>query len=215
MPNWLKKVFVVLITVFTLGTVTPPAYLITTNADAKSKSDVIEQEPITNETPPQTEDLSSRDMYSLPWHEVAATLQDNEQLSSQFVDYTVYQANYQTMEKFGPKISQKLGDDYMNQVLPKMEDVIQMLSKKMDPDDLRNLVITDRPAAGTGERIFHIYDARTKKDLVRFHVRREHPPQQGYWFSFHYHTADDNFAKHHELGRLYWDKNTPPNWMAQ
>ncbi|WP_310794657.1 YpjP family protein, partial [Bacillus safensis] len=24
----------------------------------------------------------------------------------------------------------------------------------------------------------------------------------------------DGFQTHHELGNIYWDKNTPPSWMS-
>ena len=63
-------------------------------------------------------------------------------------------------------------------------------------------------------KIFHVYNRLTGEDLLRFHVRRDHPPQDGYWFNFHYHTAEDGFQSHHELGSIYWDRNTPPDWMS-
>jgi hypothetical protein len=220
MPTWLKKTLVILITVLTLGTVTPPAHLFADSAGvSNSKSDVIQRK--TNEVEEQSqsevdeaESIPEQELFSLPWNEVAATAESSEELGAQFVDYTVYQANEQTLEKFGPKISQKLGDEYQLVILPKIEEVISLLSQKLGEQELRNIVITDRPSSGTGERIFHISNRETGKDYVRFHVRRENKPLQGYWFSFHYHTSEDNYEKHHEIGKLFWDKNTPPNWMT-
>ncbi|MED4798110.1 YpjP family protein, partial [Priestia megaterium] len=51
-------------------------------------------------------------------------------------------------------------------------------------------------------------------DLIRFHVRRENPPKDGYWFNFHYHAAADNFQKHYDLGKIYWNRNMPPKWFS-
>ncbi len=62
--------------------------------------------------------------------------------------------------------------------------------------------------------MFNIYDEQTGKDLIRFHVRTENRPGEGYYYNFHYHTAEDQFATHHNLGDVYWSKNTPPKWLS-
>jgi hypothetical protein len=81
-------------------------------------------------------------------------------------------------------------------------------------ESLANLKVTETPGGGLSEKIFHITNSKANEDVIRFHVRRDHPPQQGYWFNFHYHTHHDNFQAHHELGSIYWNKNTPPKWMT-
>ena len=81
-------------------------------------------------------------------------------------------------------------------------------------EDLSQLAISERPSGGTSEKIFHIQDQLTNKDVIRFHVRRDHPPQEAHVFNFHYHLANDQFQKHHDLGVIHWNKSTPPRWMT-
>lgn len=99
-------------------------------------------------------------------------------------------------------------------ILPNIEKAIKEVMDQYDDNDLRYLTITERPTGGHSERIFHIYDGKKQHDVIRFHVRRDHPPKEGYWFNFHYHTYHDKFQKHHTLGAIYWAKNTPPKWMS-
>ncbi|WLD91548.1 YpjP family protein [Alkalihalobacillus sp. AL-G] len=213
MPKWLRKTLVVLITVFTLGTVSPPPHLLADSNKEDSKkaaSDYIQshQDPITSE---EQEEI---DLYSNSWEEVAASIDSTEQLQDAFVAHTVYQAHHQTIQKFGTKIEQKRGEEFRSIILPKIEETIAQLSSQIDEETLRNLGITDKPTKGKGEKIFHIMNRESGEDVFRLHVRREHPPGQGFWFSFHYHASSDQFAEHHELGSIYWDQNTPPNWMS-
>lgn len=219
MPHWLRKSLFVAITILTLGTVTPPPHLYSNESEAKSPSDaeVSQKEKPSDEVHilSTLEDniTSDKDMMTLPWHEVAAGT-DSEELVEKWIDYTVYHADSQTMNKFGTRIQSKIENEYRELILPKLEETLADISQQADEELLRNLFITNDPSDGLGEKIFHVYDMRNGEDLYRFHVRRDHPPQQGYWFNFHYHTANDNFETHHELGTIYWDKNTPPNWMS-
>ncbi|WP_349407321.1 YpjP family protein [Pseudalkalibacillus sp. SCS-8] len=216
MPNWLRKTLVVLITVFTLGTVTPPPHLLAESDEgaATKSSASIDFEGFTNDYDETGEYSEPAELLKKPWQEIAATYDNTEELQEAFIAYTVHQATEQTKEKFGERIEAKRGDEFRTVILPKIEETIAKLSEQMDDMALRNLTISERPASGTGEKIFHIKNEMTKKDVFRLHVRREHPPGQGYWFTFHYHDARDDFASHHELGSIYWDKNTPPNWMS-
>ncbi|MGM7701388.1 YpjP family protein [Pseudalkalibacillus sp. Hm43] len=217
MPNWLRKTLVVLITVFTLGTVTPPPHLLaesdertpteTTSAVNQANLESFDFEQIIDDEP-------EVDLFQKPWQEVAATYEETDELKEAFVAYSVYQATEQTKEKFGDRIEAKRGEEFRTVILPKIEETISQLSAHLEEEMLRNLTITERPTPGKSEKIFHIKNEHTNQDVFRLHVRREHPPGQGYWFSFHYHVSEDNFESHHELGSIYWDKNTPPNWMS-
>jgi hypothetical protein len=111
-------------------------------------------------------------------------------------------------------ISEQVGDEYRNLIVPKIGEVMNGISRQYDEETLRNLVVSQSPSGGSGEKILHIYDGRSGQDLVRFHVRRDHPPKDGYWFNFHYHVDKDQFETHHNLGNIYWDKDTPPQWRA-
>lgn len=215
MPLWLRKVSFVLITVLTLGIITP-TYLYEEKAEAAPPS----VQPSTVEDVEASEDEligieePEEEVSDLTWPEMAVSIEDRDELVQQWVSFSVNHADMQSFEKFGPTISEKVGDQYRNEILPKIEEVIETLSYEVDEATLRNLVLSEDPANGLGEKIFHIYDGRTGKDLVRFHVRRDHPPKKGYWFNFHYHMEIDNYENHHELGKIFWDKNTPPKWMS-
>jgi hypothetical protein len=132
----------------------------------------------------------------------------------QFIEQTMEKAIRQSYEKFGRKIAPVIRDEFCDVILPRIEEVIVSLAEQYPEEQLRYLAVTENPSGGMGERIFHIYRVDNGEDIIRFHVRREHPPQDGYWFQFHYHTYYDDFQTHYELGKIYWDKNTPPQWRT-
>lgn len=197
MPIWLRKTLVVMITVFTFGLVTPPAHLSIQqpNSNDSSKSNIIES---------QNEQSDSEFEY----------FPDSEPSEIPFVKKTIAHAENVAFEKFGSKIGPAIESEFRGAILPKIEEIIADFSNQYEDDELRNLAITEKPSGGIGERIFNIYDKTSGKDLIRFHVRRDKLPLEGYWFNFHYHTHHDSFADHHELGEIYWDKNTPPKWLS-
>jgi hypothetical protein len=195
MRLWLKKLSVVLITFMTFGTFIPPTYL-----DGKA-SDL---EVIVNETEnsqiKQTTELTIN--------------KEQVDVHEQFVSYVSYQAKVQSLQKFGPKITKVVGDEFLNVILPNIEMVINNLANKANEEDLLRFEVTESPASGYGEKIFHIYDQQTNKDVARFHVSRINHPTEGYSFNFHYHLQDDKYERHYNLGEIYWDKNTPPKWTS-
>ncbi|WP_209121071.1 YpjP family protein [Alkalihalobacillus sp. BA299] len=218
MWHWLRKSFFVLITILTLGTVVPPSHLNSNASDTKSPSDseIRQDDQESDEAQIEAkleEDINSNSSVQLPWQEIARET-ESEVLLSKWVDYTLYQADIQMMNKFGTRIKSKVEEEYRQVIFPKLEETITTISMNADVETLRNFSITSDPAAGLGEKVFHVFDIRNGEELYRFHVRRDHPPNQGYWFDFHYHTYKDNFETHHDLGKIYWDKNTPPNWMS-
>jgi hypothetical protein len=222
MPLWLRKLVVVLITVFTLGLVTPPTHFLTGDSESTSKADVVKTNADKNDEESDlgyqlttTLDAEQYIDYQLPWPEIAASISSSEDINTHFLNYTKHHADKQTMVKFGERIQNKVGQDYLHEISPKIEEVITSLCNDLNTDTIRNLAVSNKPSSGYGEKIFHIYDIRDGSDQLRVHVRREHPPQDGYWFTFHYHTAEDNFQSHNNLGKLYWDKNMPPKWMAK
>lgn len=195
MPKWLQKSLVILVTIITFGMVTPQALSNNPNEDNKQeKRNMIETlPPDTEETSYKTEVISERDA---------------------FINEMVKQAESQAYIKFGAKIKPVIEDEFREIILPNIEKAIEEIALKFPEEDLSQLVITEMPGGGQSEKIFHIMNQQTKQDIIRFHVRRDHPPQTGFTFNFHYHTAYDQFQFHHELGVIYWDKNTPPKWMS-
>ncbi|MBM7703209.1 YpjP family protein [Metabacillus iocasae] len=200
MPKWFRRTLIVLITVFTFGLVTPPEYLYVDDAkaDKHHKSGYIKENiPIS----------TYEQYYELP------TEESKYENAESFVVFAMEEAEKQSVEKFGTKIKPVIEDEFREIVLPEMEKVLASLAEERE-ESIHNLEISEHPAAGYGEKIFHVYDRESGQDLIRFHVRRENPPKAGYWFNFHYHKADDNFQKHYDLGKIYWNRNMPPKWMS-
>src|SRR5699024_5726938 len=137
-----------------------------------------------------------------------------DEMRRQLPKYMVRQAERQGIEKFGPIIANQVGKEYREMILPKVGQVMQGIVSELDEDSIQNLELTGEPSAGMGEKIFHVSNTKDGKNIVRFHVRRDHPPQDGYWFNFHYHLPKDHFQKHYELGKIFWNKDTPPKWKA-
>jgi hypothetical protein len=195
MPKWLRKSLLVLVTVVTFGMVTPQALLAENpNDDKQSKRNIYESNPqIQEETTFDAEEISERD---------------------QFIKQMAKEAEVQSFVKFGSKIKPVIEDEFKEIILPNIETVIAEITAQYPEEDLSQLVVSEVPSGGTSERIFHILNKKTNSDVIRFHVRRDHPPKEAFAFNFHYHTDHDQFQTHHDLGIIYWDKNTPPKWMS-
>lgn len=199
MKLWMKKIAVVLIAIATLGMYTPTDLL---DVEAESSKN----------------NLSSKSNYD----SVTATVEGQRidfQTSVQEteVDYLASiqaQAKAQSLLKFGPRIAEQVEDEFTEVILPQIETVLANLFDEADKDTVPYYGITENPAEGYGERIFNVTDLRTNTDLAKFHVRRDNRPLDGHYFNFHYHLSKDEFKEHHHIGDIYWDKNTPPKWMA-
>jgi hypothetical protein len=194
MAIWLKKSFFVLISILTFGLVTPSQAFLNEEGQALAKSN----------GKASTVERAEEDVME---EESLFTRED-------FLEHIIEQAEQNAYMKFGTKIKPAIEDEFRTVILPKMEYAIEQTSLQYEDDDLSNLVISEVPQYAKTEKIFHIYDKRSGEDIIRFHVRKDHPPKDGYYFNFHYHTVHDNFQAHHDLGSIFWDKNTPPQWMS-
>lgn len=190
--KWLRKSLVVLVTILTFGLVTPSDFTWFAEAHPLKDSNTGTQEdnelsysPIDE---PRTFDRS----------QCIAILKDK--------------AEENASQKFGEKIQPKINNEFKEMILPKIEVAIEEMASQFPDDQLQSLTISEKPGGGRSEKIFHIYDSNSGKDIIRFHVRQDHIPLEGYWFNFHYHTYHDSFSSHYELGSIYWDTNTPPKW---
>ncbi|WP_112182788.1 MULTISPECIES: YpjP family protein [Paraliobacillus] len=197
---WLKKIFVVLVSIMTLGMYVPPVQL-HTNTEASNKE--IES----------SKDDSLVDNGSVFIDEtteiVDAFIPDTDPISS-----LTEQAKAQAFLKLGPKISNRIEANFTSEILPGIEEVVATILQDVGSDEVPYIKVSEAQYAGYGEKIFDLYDERTKQDIARFHVRRDNRPQEGYWFNFHYHTEQDGYETHHTIGEVYWSKDTPPKWMA-
>ncbi|RBP89097.1 YpjP-like protein [Cytobacillus firmus] len=195
MPNWLRKSFVVLVTILTFGLVTPSQAFLYENTSQLKASRASDVENSENSAELAEEEDTNFD-------------------KDDFIRQMLIEAEVQSYEKFGAKIGPVIEDEFNDVILPNIEKAIQEVAVQFPEESLAQLKVTETPGGGLSEKIFHITNSKANEDVIRFHVRRDHPPQQGYWFNFHYHTHHDNFQAHHELGSIYWDKNTPPKWMS-
>ncbi|MBV7508042.1 YpjP family protein [Bacillus sp. sid0103] len=197
MNNWLRKTLFVLVSVLTFGLVTPTHLIDQVNADNRT----------------------DRDAFEAPSKEIAFgqsnTIKEELEFDKdKFIEELLIQAEFQSYQKFGTKIKPVIENEFREVILPNIEKALAEMSVQFPEDDLKNLTISEHPSAGLSEKIFNITNQGTGQDVLRFHVRRDNPPQAGFWFNFHYHTYHDDFQSHHELGTIYWAKNTPPKWMS-
>lgn len=200
MPNWLKKALVTCITIFTFGLVTPPSALLeNAKAHKSSKPDV---EQASDTAVGQASDGFQDEQI------------DEQVTPAIFVTYAMEEAERQSVMKFGTKIAPVIEDEFKEAILPRIEETLSAFAGTIPSDSLQHLALSQKPAGGENEKIFHVYDERTGKDLLRFHVRRDRPPLEGYYFNFHYHSVEDEYATHYDLGNMYWGKNKPPQWLS-
>jgi hypothetical protein len=197
MNNWLRKTLFVLVSVLTFGLVTPTQLINTVNAD----------------------NLNDRDTFEATTDESTLTqsntfIKESDFDKEKFIGELIKQAELQSYQKFGTKIKPVIENEFREIILPNIEKALEEIAVQYPEEDLKNLTITEQPGAGHSEKIFNINNRVIGKDILRFHVRRDNPPQAGYWFNFHYHSYHDHFQIHHELGSIYWAKNTPPKWMS-
>ncbi|WP_174732925.1 YpjP family protein [Mesobacillus harenae] len=191
MPVWFRKSIVVLITILSFGLVTPAQANGLFVSEAAEESDTHEVSVFTNP------------------HDILPGDIDRHS----FIGKMVREAEEQSLQKFGTKIGPVIEDEFRQVILPNIERTIETVAEQYPNEKLTSLAITEGPGGGRSEKIFNLTDD-DGHDIIRFHVRRDQPPLEGYWFNFHYHTYHDQFQSHHELGTIYWDKNTPPNWRS-
>ena len=137
-----------------------------------------------------------------------------EQTPLPTLDTFVEAAKEQSYIKFGTRIGPVIEDEFETNIFPKIEEAISMTVERLGHESLSNLSITEKPSGEYSEKIFHIVDNDSKKDVIRFHVRTENRPFDGFYYNFHYHTFEDNYATHYTLGEIYWSKNQPPKWLS-
>ncbi|WP_462411955.1 YpjP family protein [Neobacillus sp. Marseille-QA0830] len=197
MYKWLRKTLFVMVSVLTFGLVTPTQLMNPAKADSPTDRDAFE--------------IPSPGSYS---HVTAAGSEESEFNRDSFVEFLLKQAEDQSYQKFGSRIKPVIEDEFRDVILPNIELAIEETASRLPDEQIKNLAITEQPGSGYSEKIFHIKNHESGKDILRFHVRRDQPPQEGYWFNFHYHTYEDDFQTHHQLGSIYWAKDTPPKWMC-
>lgn len=205
MKPLMRRIFVVLISLLTLGMYVPPTQIDTDAAEKKEITDrTINETSLTSSSGFLTEEELKFD--DEEW--------DKPLTTEELIEAMTEQAKTQTLAKMGPRIIEKVDDDMTATILPKIEEVMEDILSSAETEEVPYFEITEEPTAGYGEKIFNIYNRHTDEEIARFHVRRDKRPGDGYWFNFHYHLSKDHFMNHYEIGEVYWEKNTPPKWMS-
>ncbi|HWK23165.1 MAG TPA: YpjP family protein [Ureibacillus sp.] len=201
MKKWLQKTLVITVALLTFGLITPNHEIwdVLENGQSNngSQDSNIASNPSEQETPI-----------------VEDSITNNDTDDTQNLETILTAAKEQAYIKFGTKITPVISNEFEERIFPKLEEVIQLRLAHLDSDSLKYLAISNQPSGEYNEKIFNISDGTSKKDLIRFHVRTEKRPQDGYYYNFHYHTSEDNFTVHHSLGDIYYSKNTPPKWLS-
>ncbi|MFD1064672.1 YpjP family protein [Oceanobacillus locisalsi] len=195
MKLWWRRIAVVFITILTLG-IYSPTNLLEVDADKRSDSNI----------------SSSSDI------ETASVLKETtqsyivEDARQAYLKHLQKEAKALSLEKFGPKITDKVEGEFAAVIFPQMETMLADLVEHAEA--YQDIAITEKPSKGYGERMFNVSNSHSGETLVKFHVRRENRPLEGHYFHFHYHLNADGFQKHYPIGDIYWDRNTPPKWKA-
>ena len=197
MKNWWQKSLVVAVAVLTLGAISPNHTIWGTLLDEKNE-------------PKSHASESDNSSYTYDWPDPS----EFYYTAPSILETAHKTAEEQAYVKFGSRIGPVIHDEFQSAILPNIQRAIDMHLSALDSDKLKRLAISERPSGDHAEKIFHIYDIETNKDAIRFHVRTEKKPLEGYYFNFHYHLAEDDFQKHIALGDIYWSKNTPPKWLS-
>ncbi|MED3662344.1 YpjP family protein [Ureibacillus terrenus] len=199
MKKWLKQSLVFLVALITLGFI-PPSHSIweqlengqDSNRTTSSDYNNIDVQEETVGEAPSEEGLAADDP----------------------IGSIIRLAHEQSYIKFGSKIGPVIEDEFEERIFPAMAQIIASKLDRLDDQAKQYLTITEKPGGNYSEKIFHIADGRTGKDLLRFHVRTEKRPQEGYYYNFHYHTYEDDYESHYTIGDIYYSKNTPPKWLS-
>ncbi|MGE7623835.1 YpjP family protein [Viridibacillus sp. NPDC096237] len=200
MQKWIQKFLVASVAVITLGVITPSHAiwegLLDHSSNAKAQF---------------SGDTTSQLTKYIETHNESVISTEEEQ---NFEEYAFAAAKEQAYLKFGSRVGPQISNEFEDVIFPKMQEAIEMTVNRFDNETTKSLAITENPSGDYAEKIFHVYNTASKQDVIRFHVRTENRPFDGYYYNFHYHTYEDQFTAHYDLGEIYWSKNTPPKWLS-
>ena len=201
MKKWLQKGLMISVALLTFGIIAP-------NHEIWHQLELEDDSVRSHE--PSANDIASAIQLDQIYLEEESVVKEPQAIGQAFKSA----AKEQAYIKFGTRIAPIISDEFETRIYPKMEEAIDFTLARLDDSTIRSLVITESPSGNYSEKIFHIKNTDTKKDVIRFHVRTENRIDEGYYYNFHYHTFEDNFVTHYDLGEIYWSKNTPPKWLS-
>lgn len=198
MKKWLQRIIVIFVAFITFGIISP-------NHEIWEHLDYDQSEDSKSNLPDS----------SVVEHSIVEQRVNHSDISNEsHIETIIGDAKEQSYLKFGTRIAPVIGEEFEFTIFPKIEEIIETELSKMDSETLKYIKITEQPSGNYSEKIFNLIDVATGKDLIRFHVRTEKRPLEGYYYNFHYHTNKDRFVTHHNVGDIYYSKNTPPKWLS-
>ncbi|PYF05200.1 YpjP-like protein [Ureibacillus chungkukjangi] len=201
MKKWMQKTLVITVALLTFGLITPNHEI----------WDSLENNHSNNGSQGSNVESNNTELSSTI---VEDSFSKVESIDTPDLEPILVAAKEQSYIKFGSRIAPVISDEFEQRIYPKLEEVLDLTLSRLDNDSFKYVAISNQPSGEYNEKIFNISDGTSGKDLIRFHVRTEKRPQEGYYYNFHYHTSEDNFISHHSLGDIYWSKNTPPKWLS-
>lgn len=194
MKKWLQKFLVFLVALLTFGLITPDHSIWNIFENGQGSSETAKS------------DAKNIDAANQTVEEIENSLDP--------IDEILQLAKEQSYIKFGSKIAPVIEEEFEERIFPTIEEVITSTLAGLDDERKQSLIISKKPGGNYSEKIFHIADGKTGKELLRFDVRTEKRPLDGYYYNFHYHTFEDEFADHHSIGDIFYSKNKPPKWLS-
>jgi len=163
MKNWVQKTLVITVALLTFGVISPDHVIWENLLEEKTN-----QKSISSQNSPLT---------------YAVELSD--EVPSTFIEDAIMQAKEQSLLKFGSRIGPVITNEFNDVIFPKIQEAIEMTLLDMDNESLKSFSISENPSGDHSEKIFHIYESESGSDIIRFHVRTDRKPQDGYFFNFH------------------------------
>ncbi|RKJ17230.1 hypothetical protein D7X33_46915, partial [Butyricicoccus sp. 1XD8-22] len=179
MKKWMQKLIVITVALVTFGIISPnhEIWEILDN-DQSSSSNNGDYQTL-------TKNVDYKDSLTEELEEHSTFLEEPN------INSILLTAKEQSYMKFGSKISPVIGEEFEARILPKIEEVIQVTLTRQHDEKIPYIKISNHPSGNYSEKIFHLSDGYTGVDLLRFHVRTEKRPVEGYYYNFHYHTVED------------------------
>nr|WP_106778857.1 YpjP family protein [Lysinibacillus timonensis] len=202
MKKWSQKIIVIVVAFITFGIISPNHEIWDLLDNDQSSDKNGDYQSISNSTTVYDDSIDEvENEHALPSIE-------------EKIETIIVAAKEQSYVKFGSRIAPVIGDEFEEFILPKIEQVIDTTLARLDDETIRYINISNNPSGDYNEKVFNITNGVDGKDIIRFHVRTENRPQEGYYYNFHYHTVEDRFVTHHHVGDIFWSKNTPPKWLS-
>ncbi len=199
MKQWLQKTIIVAVTLLTFGMISPSHDFWAT---LQEKNEVKQNDSLGSK---QDYQIGNSTLSEDPRQHLSFNTINNEFILS---------AKEMAYMKFGSKIGPVISSEFDDKIFPGIQDAIETTLSTGSDLHIQPFILSERPAGGHAEKIFHIQNVDTRRDLIRFHIRTENRPKEGYYFNFHYHIAEDSFVSHYTIGDIFWSKNRPPKWLT-